>query len=186
MFICENCTIVVNHKRLYSTIRICENCTSVVYHKRLNCTNNENCTSVGGASALFNSCFRRSAASKLWDPKEENPILSKIKITYLIIVEVTFSNRFNAQTWLSYPSPSPSHQADNFYWQLNNRLHFSVKGLIWKCLYSTNFNLHLNFLQFIWNFKNATLMSWKLFRVKWCDIKLTWFHPQKNQYSECW
>ena len=108
---------------------IYENCTSVLYHKRLNCTNNENCTSVGGASALFNSCFRRSAASKLWDPKEENPILSKIKITYLIIVEVTFSNRFNAQTWLSYPSPSPSHQADNFYWELNNRLHFFVKGL---------------------------------------------------------
>ena len=109
-------------------VSICENCTSAVYHKRLNCTNNENCTSVGGASALFNSCFRRSAASKLWDPKEENPILSKIRITHLIIVEVTFSNRFNAQTWLSYPSPSSSHQADNFYWQLNNRLHFSVKG----------------------------------------------------------
>ena len=93
---------------------------------------------------------------------------------------------FPADSMLRLSYPPPSHQADNFYWQLNNRLHFSVKGLIWKCFYSTNFNLHLNFLQFIWNFKNATLMSWKLFRVKWCDIKLTWFHPQKNQYSECW
>ena len=166
-------------------VSICENCTSVVYHKRLNCTNNENCTSVGGASALFNSCFRRSAASKLWDPKEENPILSKINIYFYCRGDIFQQIQCSDLTFLSISlSFSPG-------WQLlltteQPITFFCQRSKIWKCFYSTNFNWHLNFLQFIWNFKNATLMSWKLFRVKWCNIKLTWFHPPKNQYSECW
>ena len=72
------------------------NCTSVGKERNKNDLN-KNCTSVGGASALFSSCFRRSAASKLWDPEKE--ILFSFVSVYLAIAWQTREKNIHFQSY---------------------------------------------------------------------------------------